>query len=200
MVKILLADERVNPSAEEVFAIKAAAGKGHVEVVKLLLTDERVNPSAEDDAAFKKACANGHVEVVQLLLADGRANLSAEDEYAIKTAAQNGHVEVVRVLLADARMNASLVVMQVALKVADKGKHESVVRLLVNSQPQLLAALYRGEMQYTADGPLRQQLNRHEARSTFFLLMCVKRSQSNRTAARVSDVMREVRDEFACFV
>src|SRR5215217_2379231 len=64
VVKRLLADERVDPSANNNRAIKGASENGHSEVVKRLLADERVNPSANDNWAIKRASANGHSEVV----------------------------------------------------------------------------------------------------------------------------------------
>lgn len=42
MVKLLLQDERVDPSDVENLAIKEATENGHKEVVKLLLQDKRV--------------------------------------------------------------------------------------------------------------------------------------------------------------
>ena len=41
-VKVLLADQRVDPSAWRNYAILWAASNGHLEIVKLLLSDERV--------------------------------------------------------------------------------------------------------------------------------------------------------------
>ena len=49
VVKLLLTDKRVNPSANNNFAIRWASRNGHTKVVKLLLADERVDPSANDN-------------------------------------------------------------------------------------------------------------------------------------------------------
>ena len=43
VVKLLLQDKRVNPSADYNDAIREAAKYGHAEVVNLLLSDERVD-------------------------------------------------------------------------------------------------------------------------------------------------------------
>src|SRR5215217_300964 len=43
VVKMLLADERVDPSANNNSAIQGASMKGHLEIVELLLADERVD-------------------------------------------------------------------------------------------------------------------------------------------------------------
>jgi hypothetical protein len=45
VVKLLLSDKRVDPSAADNYAIRYASKKGHYDVVELLLADERVDPS-----------------------------------------------------------------------------------------------------------------------------------------------------------
>ena len=45
----ILSDSRVDPSAENNYAIKLASHFGHQEVVKLLLSDARVDPSARNN-------------------------------------------------------------------------------------------------------------------------------------------------------
>ena len=49
------------------------------------------------------------------------------------------------------------------------------------------------------DGPLCEELKRWEVRSAFVLLLAVKRTQSNRVAGRLSDVLREAMEGFAPF-
>src|SRR5690606_36616559 len=46
VVQELLKDIRVDPSAEDNFAIRGASSYGHLEVVRELLKDKRVDPSA----------------------------------------------------------------------------------------------------------------------------------------------------------
>jgi ankyrin repeat protein len=107
VVQLLLSDLRVDPSAENDYAIKWASNNGHLEVVQLLLSDPRVDPSTNDNAAIRWASGNGHLEVVQLLLSDTRVNPSAMDNYAIQLASEKGHLEVVQLLLSDARVDPS---------------------------------------------------------------------------------------------
>ena len=45
-MRLLLADPRVDPSADNNYAIRWAAYNGHTEVVRLLLADPRVDPGA----------------------------------------------------------------------------------------------------------------------------------------------------------
>jgi hypothetical protein len=47
-------DLRVDPSAQDDYTIRNAAGGGQAEVVDLLMRDARVNPSAQDDYAIKR--------------------------------------------------------------------------------------------------------------------------------------------------
>src|SRR3989304_6063778 len=48
IVELLLADHRVDPSANDNHAIRLASSKGHDKVVKLLLADSRVDPSSDN--------------------------------------------------------------------------------------------------------------------------------------------------------
>ena len=78
MVKVLLADERVNPNMADEHgrtALMFAAHNGHAPVVTLLLADERVDPNMANQhgrTALMYAAKKGHAPVVTLLLADER--------------------------------------------------------------------------------------------------------------------------------
>ncbi|PRP77975.1 centrosomal protein [Planoprotostelium fungivorum] len=95
MVRLLLSDPRVDPSARDNDAFRWAASEGHHEVygysllilvwipanrhgevVRLLLADSRVDPSVRNQEAIKKASSEGHAMTVQLLLTDPRVDLS----------------------------------------------------------------------------------------------------------------------------
>ena len=68
IVKLLLADERVDPTWNDNKAIRVASKKGYTEIVKRLLSDSRVNPEAFDNEAIKSAYKNNHIEVIKLLI------------------------------------------------------------------------------------------------------------------------------------
>ena len=74
VVKLLLADSRVNPAALNNKAIQWAAEEGQTEVVKVLLADSRVDPAANNSRIIGKAAKNYHSAVVKLLLADSRVD------------------------------------------------------------------------------------------------------------------------------
>lgn len=102
VVRLLLNDPRVGPSAKDNYAIRLASYNGHLEVVRLLLSDSRVDPSARENFAIRWASERGHLEVVRLLLSDLRVDPS--ENYAIRWASERGHLEVVRLLLNDPRV------------------------------------------------------------------------------------------------
>jgi ankyrin repeat protein len=107
-VRLLLSDNRVDPSDDGNCAIKLASRNGHVEVVRLLLSDNRVDPSAGNNYAIQSASYKGCIEVVQLLLSDNRVDPSDDDNCAIRWASSKGHDEVVQLLLSDNRVDPSL--------------------------------------------------------------------------------------------
>ena len=68
VVKLLLANDKVDPGADSNYAIKWASNYGHLEVVKLLLANDKVDPSADNNSAILSAYQKGHLEVVKLLI------------------------------------------------------------------------------------------------------------------------------------
>jgi hypothetical protein len=72
IIKLLLADQSIDPSVDNNYAIRWASRFGYIEVVKLLLADYRVDPSVENNYAIRRAWRFGHTEVVNLLLDDSR--------------------------------------------------------------------------------------------------------------------------------
>ena len=68
LVKLLLSDKRVDPSAMDSMALYNASAnvKDCTEIVKLLLSDKRVDPSVKADYALRMASGDGHAAIVQL--------------------------------------------------------------------------------------------------------------------------------------
>ena len=67
IVRLLLADPRVDPRAAGNWPVQISSKEGYFEIVRLLLDDRRVDPTADDNLALKWAISNGHTDVVQLL-------------------------------------------------------------------------------------------------------------------------------------
>jgi len=124
---VLLADPRVNPSAEDNFAIHWASQNGHIEVVKVLLADPRVNLSADDNYAINIASFLGYTDVVKVLLAaDTCVNPSVNYNYALHLAIIKGQTEVVKMLLTDERVSA----INDELCIARSHGHADIVNIL----------------------------------------------------------------------
>jgi hypothetical protein len=101
---------RVDPSANDNYAVRLAAEKGHLAIVERLLRDKRVDPSALDNYAVGCAAREGHLAVVERLLDDERVDPSADDNYAVRCAADNGHFTVVDRLLSDSRVDVAVAI------------------------------------------------------------------------------------------
>jgi hypothetical protein len=68
IVEDLLADEKVDPSAQDNLAICVACQHGHLGVVQLLVMDPRVNVAVKSNYPIRLASQFGHYEVVLFLL------------------------------------------------------------------------------------------------------------------------------------
>ena len=64
MVRELLKNSKVDPSANDNQAIGIASQHGHVKIVKLLLEDKRVDPSDNKNYAIRIANQMGHKKVL----------------------------------------------------------------------------------------------------------------------------------------
>lgn len=155
VVKILLDDSRVDPSADNNFAINVVTEYGHTEVVALLLKNPRVNPAARSNSAIVKAAQNDHDEIVKLLLADPRVDPSVNNNTVIISAAHNGRTKVVELLLKDPRVDPR-VEANYCIRIASRNGHVGVVKLLlkdsrvdlmeVGNSVIICAALYEREL------------------------------------------------------
>jgi len=87
LVKKLINDPRIDPSADFNRPVKVASQFGNIEMVEILLKDKRVDASTEDvsnnndNFAIKSAAENGHNEIVAMLVKDPkvRSKLSKEE-------------------------------------------------------------------------------------------------------------------------
>ena len=104
IVKILLADRRIDPTIEEQRPLVVACTKGHTKVVELLLADSRVDPTINEQYAMDVVCELGHTEIVKLFLHDRRIDPTYDNFSALDRACADGHIAIVRLLLEDTRM------------------------------------------------------------------------------------------------
>ncbi|KAI8900063.1 ankyrin repeat-containing domain protein [Globomyces pollinis-pini] len=130
VIKLLLQDDRIDPTEDDSQALRLASENGHLEVVELLLEDGRADPSDDDNYAICFASLNGHYEIVKLLMKDDRTDPSGDNNYAIRSAASGGHSEIVQLLLTDERVDPITEDNQM-LRLALKDEFHEIVRLLV---------------------------------------------------------------------
>ena len=94
VVKLLLADKRVDPSANDNCAIYWAAENGYNRVVELLLKDGRVDPSDVIQSCVKR----GNIEMLKLLLQNTKVlefeSLIAQSQHEKVTALLQSHREM----------------------------------------------------------------------------------------------------------
>jgi hypothetical protein len=107
LLDLLLFDERVDPTVDDMCAIRFASQYGHLAVVDRLLQDKRADPSVANNSAIRLASHFGHLAVVDRLLQDPRVDPSAANNWAIQRASGYGHLAVVDRLLQDARVDPS---------------------------------------------------------------------------------------------
>lgn len=98
VVRLLLTNDRVNPSARNNYCIRKATEIGQTNVVRMLLADKRVNPTANDNYAIQAAAERGFEAIVRLLLEDKRVNPTADDNYGLRKAAEQGFDTIVELL------------------------------------------------------------------------------------------------------
>jgi len=142
IVRMLLDDDRIDPSINNDIAIRFASLRGRAGAVRMLLKDGRVDPSSTDNNAIRAASGYGHIEVVHALLEDGRANPSALNNEAIRDASENGYVKVVQLLLEDDRVDPSDHE-NLAIVWACAEGHIEVVRMLLADSRVVQAGLAR---------------------------------------------------------
>jgi hypothetical protein len=129
IVKLLLADARVDPTKRNHIALFKASAKGHVDIVKLLLADPRVDPKAEEYECFTVALFNQQVEIIRAYLEDGRVDPGMHDNAPIFVASRHGNTQIVKLLLQDKRVDPRAR-NDAALKAATERGHTEIVEML----------------------------------------------------------------------
>lgn len=162
VVEMLLADPRVDPTADGNEALRVAAIEGHCEVVEALLKhprvdpsaailvamnkaskhterialrllhDDRVDPAAQNNLYLRCAAAYGLSLLVEHLLRLPRVDPAAQANEAIRNAAGSGSLRVVKLLLADPRVDPGACASEAVGNAADCGLLHVIERLLVD--------------------------------------------------------------------
>ncbi|MDF2576558.1 MAG: hypothetical protein K0S74_42 [Chlamydiales bacterium] len=98
IVKELMLDPRVDPSANHSFALRLASRYGYVSIVKELLQDPRVDPAAVNNESIRLAMEQNHVSTVKELLGNTKVNPFVDMEL-IEKIIKKGFFEIVELLL-----------------------------------------------------------------------------------------------------
>ncbi len=118
LVRELLKHPRVDPAADDNWAIRDVVYHGHVRITQMLLADARVDPSARNNEPIWRAARSGHADVTRLLLSHHKVDPSAMNNCAIFEAARWAHTAVVRILLTDQRIDARRAIVSANIKCA----------------------------------------------------------------------------------
>ena len=137
IVKLLLADPRVDPSESDNWAIRYASRNGHASVLKLLLPDPRVDPSVQDNNAVELASRNDHALVVELLLADHRVVALGGEQSSLESASGSGALTVLQMLMD----RPGVVVTKEGLVIAEINEQLAVINMFIARQPHVVSKL-----------------------------------------------------------
>ncbi|PRP77640.1 ankyrin repeat domain-containing protein 44 [Planoprotostelium fungivorum] len=108
VVRILLEDPRVDPSAENGLPLERAMVSQDTRLVMLFL--KYIQPDWSEQQANRImwcAAASGHTDMIRYLLDNTKVNPAASDNQALKFCVANGHVEATKLLLSDPRVDPS---------------------------------------------------------------------------------------------
>ncbi|KAI8584989.1 hypothetical protein BDZ88DRAFT_434677 [Geranomyces variabilis] len=109
VIRTLVMDYGVDPSAGDNAAIRAASLGGDVDFVKRLLDDPKVDPNVRAlyGSALDQACRHDQADVLKLLLQDPRTDPAKDGNRAMIFACEEGAIKAVKVLLSDPRVDPS---------------------------------------------------------------------------------------------
>jgi ankyrin repeat protein len=199
VVKVLLAYTNPSPSTKESVLVRLARWRRYDHVANKLMKNRRVDPAADDNEAIRRAAAGGHLEVMECLLADSRVDPCALDNVALREAVRMDQQQVVKLLLPRVVVDRSLF-KQLGFSEKEDESSTAMCELVLVSHlqfwPQVIGSY---DAAHGASGSARAALGRIEAHSSLLLLLCVKRNFSPTVAGRVSDVLRDVCDEWLRF-
>lgn len=156
LCKILLDDERVDPTFKKNIALRHATTNNNIRVVELLLKDKRIEPGH----CIRYAAYGGFLEIVNCLLQDPRVDPSADNNIAIRYATERNHIEIVKLLLEDSRVGV-----EEALEVAQRFNRSELIHLLSNKKTKHLYYPYKLEHRLllrTLDQSSEKQINHHQ--------------------------------------
>ncbi|PRP80911.1 hypothetical protein PROFUN_11352 [Planoprotostelium fungivorum] len=132
ILRILLTHPRINPSANDNSAVKAAIIRGEFEAVKLIVAHPNFDPTPHtyDDSPLGYAFKRDSTKVIHLLLNDPRADLSARSNEAIRLASSYRRMDILQMLLNNPRVDPSAEDNFAVRRISDFGASEALLMLL----------------------------------------------------------------------
>ncbi|KAJ3208456.1 hypothetical protein HDU82_002460 [Entophlyctis luteolus] len=155
VVKLLLADDRVDCGIDSNWCLKFACQEGWAPIVELLLANRKVDPSDTENNALELAVCGGHSAVVELLLGDDRVDPGSSGNRSLNIACEIGNCDIVRMLLKNPRTNPADCD-SICIKTAVFRRHSQIVALLLEdtrADPSvqdnwcLSCAIFRNDLQ-----------------------------------------------------
>ncbi|CAH6421204.1 Hypothetical protein POVR2_LOCUS305 [uncultured virus] len=130
IVKLLLADQRIDSSIASNIAITEAARYGYGEIFELLLSDERVSDTIEEDEDMLQEAVRGqHINILKIFFSKFRPEFI---DSALMEACRVGNYEIVKLLLdVDSSLSIQAVSVQ-CLKIARNTKRADIEELLLS--------------------------------------------------------------------
>eukprot|EP00818_Percolomonas_sp_WS_P009392 CAMPEP_0117439972 /NCGR_PEP_ID=MMETSP0759-20121206/2836_1 /TAXON_ID=63605 /ORGANISM="Percolomonas cosmopolitus, Strain WS" /LENGTH=616 /DNA_ID=CAMNT_0005231695 /DNA_START=97 /DNA_END=1947 /DNA_ORIENTATION=+ len=158
LMRVLLRDKRLDPSAGNDKSIVVASEEGHCDIVCDLLKDRRVDPGKQHSYALRIAAKRGWSNIVEQMLNHEKVDPIYNADYkdvigrgALQWASEFGHVKIVQLLLADKRALAAAE-HNYAIRMAAKNGHAEICRLLITLRRSVDAGTHN-------QFPLRQAVN-----------------------------------------
>ena len=91
-----LVEQGIDINADDNYALRWAAGNGHLDIVKYLV-EHGADIHAQEDYALRWAAVNDRLEVVKYLVEHG-ADIHANNNHALRWAAGCGYLDIVKYL------------------------------------------------------------------------------------------------------
>jgi ankyrin repeat protein len=137
LIKELLTDPRIDPSANDQKAIIEACENGDLNLLKVLLDDNRVSPATSNQLPIKRACKQGNLDMVKLLLANPQVDPRADSQYCFVVACERGYIDIVNLLLKDKRIDPTAFKYNAFFSAAIAGRTDIMKILMADRTLQL---------------------------------------------------------------
>lgn len=134
VLRLLLADGRVDPSLDSNLALSFACRHGRHRGLALLLQDGRVDPGLDNSHSILTAILGGDDECLRLLLTDARADPAVNDNEALRQAYWRRDFRIFRLLLLDHRVDPTASDNELLREVSLRGQADILELLLANAR------------------------------------------------------------------